>query len=294
MGPTARSRVEWVQLQEVVDLIKITQGPREPSPVRGFLFCDGPPAAETPHPAYWVKGGDGTARTRSKTARIRCNGRPSHGLKSCEGHTWPAEELYGVIEAAFKFQVGHLAVQERKTVADDSKAVRVAVLDARMKQLETDFKAGHLSAVDYAQHLTGVATEREALTRAPNTKPVTRWVDVKDHASDCRAAACKCPVLTYAKWWDSASPVERREKLVTWGVRGFVGKRGLRFEYGKDFPAPVRLAELRFDGSHSRPGPGTVSVVVDPATNTAELMLDGEQVTALPLPSGARALTLAA
>lgn len=90
------------------------------------------------------------------------------------------------------------------------------------------------------------------------------------------------------------SPVERREKLITWGVRVFVGKRGVRFEYGKGFPARVRLAELHFDGSHSRPGHGTVSVVVDPATNTAELMLDDGQVTALPLPLGARALTLAA
>ncbi|MFC4517883.1 hypothetical protein [Streptomyces ehimensis] len=92
---------------------------------------------------------------------------------------------------------------------------------------------------------------------------------------------------------DSASPVERREKLITWGVRVFAGKRRVRFEYGNGFPAPVRLAELRFDGSHSRPGHGTVSVVVDLATNTAELMLVGGQATSLPLPLGARALTVA-
>ncbi|MFB7273257.1 recombinase family protein [Streptomyces sp. NPDC056244] len=294
LGPPVLTEVEWLQLQEVVNLVKKTQGPRNPSPIRGFLFSDGPGAAEWPHAMYWMKGGDGTVRTRSATTRIRCNGRKSKGLKRCEGHTWPAEDLYALIEAAFKFQVGHLPVQELKAVADDSKMVQVAVLDGRMAQLEAEFKAGRLSAVEYAAHLGKVAAEREVLTRGPDAKPVKRWVDVQDHVEGCPGLACKCPPLTYGKWWDTATVVDRREKLISWGVKVYVSTGGVRFEYGEEFPAPVQMTGLRFDGSRRPPAPGTVSVVVDSDARKAELVTHGGQVTTFPLPMGAQALTLAA
>ncbi|MET8184118.1 hypothetical protein [Streptomyces sp. NPDC005336] len=241
-----------------------------------------------------MKGGDGTVRTRSATTRIRCNGRKSKGLKRCEGHTWPAEELYGLIEAAFKFQVGHLPVQELKAVTDDSKAVRVAVLDGRMAQLEAEFKAGRLSAVEYATHLGKVAADREVLTRAPDAKPVKRWVDVQDHHERCPGSACKCPPLTYGKWWDAVTVVERREKLISWGVKVYVSTGGVRFEYGEEFPASVQMTGLRFDGARRQPTPGTVSVVVDYDAGKAELVTYAGQVATFPLPVGTQALTLAA
>ncbi|AJC54934.1 integrase [Streptomyces sp. 769] len=293
-GEPVLTEAEWLQLQEVIGLVKKTQGARKPSPIRGFVFCDGPGAAEWPHAVYWMKGGDGTARTRSTTTRIRCNGRPPKGLGRCEGHSWPADELYGLIEAAFKFQVGHLPVQEQKSVADDSKAVHVAVLDGRMAQLESEFKAGRLSAVEYATHVGSVAREREALTRAPDAKPVMKWVDMPDHVDGCSAPTCKCPPLTYAKWWDASTVVERREKLISWGVKVYVTTGAVRFEYGKEFPARVQMTELRFDGSRGRPAPGTVSVVVDADARTAEVVTHGGQVTTFPLAVGARAVTLAA
>ncbi|MFD4941960.1 hypothetical protein ACFVYE_07135 [Streptomyces sp. NPDC058239] len=293
LGEPVLTEVEWLQLQQVIALVRKTQGPRNPSPIRGFVFCDGPGAAQWPA-LYWMKGGDGTARSRSKMTRIRCNGRPSKGLGRCEGHTWPAEELYALIEAAFKFQVGHLPVQEQKTVADDSKAIRVAILDGRMTQLESEFKAGRLSAVKYAAHLGEVATEREALTTAPDTKPVKRWVDVQAHLSGCPGMGCQCPALTYAAWWDAAEPVERREKLISWGAKVYVGVSGVRFEYGDVFPAPVQMTELRFDGSHGRPAPDTVSVVIASDGRTAELKTYAGEVATFPLDTGTRAVALAA
>ncbi|GGR07442.1 hypothetical protein GCM10010219_09460 [Streptomyces netropsis] len=87
---------------------------------------------------------------------------------------------------------------------------------------------------------------------------------------------------------------ERREKLLAWGVKVYAGTRGLRFEYGKGFPAQVQLSELRFDGSHAEAGPGTVSVVIDPGAWTAELMTHEGEVTAFPLPGGTQAVALAA
>ncbi len=156
LGEPVLTEAEWLQLQEVVNLVKKTQGPRRVSPVRGFLFCDGPGEAVAPHGLFWVKGGDGTARTRSRTARIRCNGRRA------------------------------------------------------------------------------------------------------------------------------------------WGVKVHAGTRGLRFEYGEDFPVRVQLGEMRFDGSHARPGPGTVSVVMDPDTWSAELMTHEGEVTRFPLPGGTQELALAA
>lgn len=294
LGEPVLTEVEWVQLQQVVSLVKKTQGPRNPSPVRGFVFCDGPGTAQWPHALYWMKGGDGTVRTRSKTTRIRCNGRPSKGLARCEGHTWPAEDLYALIEAAFKFQVGHLPVQEQKTVADDSKAIRVAVLDGRMTQLESEFKAGRLSAVDYATRLGEVAAERESLTQAPEAKPMKRWVDVLAHLDGCPGAGCNCPVLTYAEWWDAATPAERREKLISWGVKVYVGLRGVRFDYGDSFPGAVRMTELRFDGSHGKPTRNTVSVAIDHDRRLAELKTHGGEFATFPLDTGARAVALAA
>ncbi|WP_338930631.1 hypothetical protein WEB32_02415 [Streptomyces netropsis] len=243
IGEPVLTEVEWLQLQEVVSLVKKTQGPRRVSPVRGFLFCDGPGAAVAPHSLYWTKGGDGTARTRSRTARIRCDGRKATGLKPCLGHSWPADMLYGLMEAAFKFQAGRIPVQERRTVADGSRALQVAVLDGRMAELGAEFKAGHLSAVEFAGHLGEVARQREELTNAPAAKPVEQWVAVRKHVPGCTGGGCPCPAMTYAEWWDASTPEERREKLLAWGVKVYVGTRGLRFEYGKGFPAQVQLSE---------------------------------------------------
>ncbi|WP_370417626.1 recombinase family protein [Streptomyces sp. QH1-20] len=49
IGEPVLTELEWLQLQEVVSLVKKTQGLRRVSPVRGFLFCDGPGAAVAPH-----------------------------------------------------------------------------------------------------------------------------------------------------------------------------------------------------------------------------------------------------
>ncbi|WP_372404544.1 recombinase family protein [Streptomyces luteireticuli] len=294
MGEPVLTDIEWLQLQEVVQQVQVTQSPRRPSPVRGFLFCDGPGVEVASHALFWTKGGDGTARTRSKTARIRCSGRPARGLKPCSGHSWPADEVYGLIEAAFKFQVGHVTVRERRTVADDSRAAQVALLDGRMSQLESEFKVGRISAAVYAAHLGEVAAEREELTSQPAARPLEKWITVQRHRDGCRGGPCTCPALTYADWWDASTPEERREKLLLWGVKVYAGTGGVRFEYGDNFPTTVRVTELRFDGSHARPGRNAVSIVLDLEARVAELMTHTGQVTTLPLPLGTQAIALAA
>ncbi|MFE7980380.1 hypothetical protein [Streptomyces shenzhenensis] len=105
----------------------------------------------------------------------------------------------------------------------------------------------------------------------------------------------QCPPLTYSKWWDAAATVvERREKLITWGVKVYVSTGGVRFEYGEEFPASVQMTGLRFDGARRPPTPGTVSVVVDFDAGKAELVTYGGQAATLPLPLGTQALALAA
>ncbi|WP_246430652.1 hypothetical protein [Streptomyces rectiverticillatus] len=79
-------------------------------------------------------------------------------------------------------------------------------------------------------------------------------------------------------WWDTSTEVERREKLISWGVEVYVTTAGIRFECGEGFPATVQMAELRFDAD----------------ARTAELVTHGGGVTTFPLPMGARGVALAA
>ncbi|MGX9228625.1 recombinase family protein [Streptomyces albus] len=219
------TEAEWLALQEVVTLVKYTKGPSETSPVRGILFCDG---SDYEHPLYWAKGG----KKNNKRPRIRCQGSKPKGRKPCPGHSFMAEELYELIGATLKLQIGSLPVRERRTVQDDSRAVKVAVLDAQLEQLTKELQAGKLSAAEYGQHVAKVAAEREAITSKPAARPQEQWVETGQ---------------TYADWWDSSTREERREKLLTWGVRVFAGPSGVRFEYGEHFPAaPLQVAQVGF------------------------------------------------
>jgi hypothetical protein len=102
-------------------------------------------------------------------------------------------------------------------------------------------------------------------------------------------------MASYAKWWDESTTTERREKLIMWGVRVYVGKGGLRFEYGEEFPARVQMTEISFDGSiERRQAPDTVSVVLGSDGRTAELTTYGGEGVTFPLRWGAQAVALAA
>lgn len=214
---------EWLALQEAVTLVKYTKGPAKVSPVRGWLFCDG---SDYEHPLYWVRGGKG-----NKAARIRCQGNKSKGRVRCEGHTMAAEPLYGLVEATLKAQIGDRPVMERRAIQDDSRAVQVALVDAQIEQFTAELKAGRLSAVEYGRHVAKAAADREALTSAPEAAPISEW---------------RPTGRTYGEWWDSASREERREKLISWGVKVIAGPDGVRFEYGQDFPSQAFVMEIGF------------------------------------------------
>ncbi|MFE0171535.1 recombinase family protein [Streptomyces sp. NPDC059002] len=262
---------EWLALQEVVSLVKYTKGPSKVSPVRGFLFCDG---SDYEHPLYYARGGV----KNGKRPRIRCQGNRTLGRDRCAGHSWMAEELYELIEAALKLQIGHLPVKERRAVVDDSRAVQVAILDGQLDQLTKELQAGRLSAVDYGQHVAKVAAEREALMNAPEDKPREEWTETGQ---------------TYAEWWDASTPDERREKLISWGVKVFARPSGIRFEYGDNFPAPLMLTHLTY-GERAPLDDGDVSFWIDLEAGTAEATFPDGTVTSIPLPEGTQALSLAA
>ncbi|MFE5869809.1 recombinase family protein [Streptomyces roseifaciens] len=212
--------VEWLALQEAISLVKYTKGPSQVSPVRGFLFCDG---SDYEHPLYWARGG----KKNTKRPRIRCQGHRPSGRKPCPGHSWTAEDLYEEIGTVLTAQIGSLPVKERRTVTEDSRAVQVAVLDGKLAQLTKELQAGKLSAVEYGQHVAKVAEEREAITSAPAAKPREEWTATGQ---------------TYGEWWESATREQRREKLISWGVKVFAGADGIRFEYGDNFPqGPIRI-----------------------------------------------------
>ncbi|MFD3514276.1 recombinase family protein [Streptomyces sp. NPDC058657] len=260
---------EWLILQEVLALVKYTKGPSTTSPVRGVLFCDG---ADYEHPLYWAKGG----KTPRQQARIRCQGKESKGLKRCEGHSWIAENLYKLIGASLVAQVGSAPVMERKARVDDSKAVRIAVLDAQADQLMKEHRAGKLSRSEYRALEDKVLDEREALTNAPEAQPVEEW-----HATG----------ETYGEWWNRATREERREKLISWGVKVYAGKSGVRFEYGENFPAKPFLSSIGFSGE---PPAADVAQVIDLESKTIRVTNNRTgEVTTLPLPWGDR-VTLAA
>ncbi|MFF4601610.1 recombinase family protein [Streptomyces sp. NPDC001339] len=212
-GEPVLEEAEWLTLQETASLIKYTKGPSEVSPVRGFLYCDG---SDYQHPLYWAKGG------RRGNPRIRCQGHRASGRKPCPDHSWGAEALYEEIGRVLTGQIGHLPAMERRTVTDDSRAIQVAVLDGRLEQLTKELQAGKLSALEYGQHIANVAAEREALTSAPEAKPRAEWTETGQ---------------TYREWWDSAPRNERREKLISWGVKVYASAQGIRFEYGDGFPS---------------------------------------------------------
>lgn len=69
-----------------------------------------------------------------------------------------------------------------------------------MVRLGSEFKAGHLSAVEFAGHLGEVARQREELTNAPAAEPVEGWVAVQKHVQGCAGGGCACPALIYAEW----------------------------------------------------------------------------------------------
>ncbi len=265
---------EWTVLQEVMSTVQYTKGPSQVSAVRGFLFCDG---SDYTHPLYWARGG----KKSSKPHRIRCQGHRPTLRKPCPGHSWNAERLYALLGATFKAQLAGQPVKEKRLSVDDSRAVKVAVLDGRMTQLEAEFKAGRLSAVAYATQLGEVAAERETLTNAPAATAVESWQPVIAHAGDCPGGACECPPLTYGVWWDNATRDERREKLIMWGVKVFAGEDGVRFEYGDGFPARPFVSSIGF---HSDPPPADVVQVVDLTTKTIDVTdtRTGE-VTTIPL-----------
>ncbi|MFI5703754.1 recombinase family protein [Streptomyces xanthochromogenes] len=257
---------EWLTLQETVALVKYTKGPSEVSPVRGIIFCDG---SDYEHPLYWARGG--TRNGKPRQPRIRCQGHVTTGRKPCPGHSWNAERLYSLIGATLRLQIGSAPVMERKAVQGDDTAVRIAVLDAQADQLMKEHRAGKLSRAAYRELEDKVLDEREALTNAPQAKPVDEWVATGQ---------------TYGEWWDAASREERREKLISWGVKLYAGTSGVRFEYGENFPAKTYIAAA---GLGSMQPPTDRVAVIDPGTKTIEITdtRTGE-VSTLPLPWGER------
>ncbi|MGD6754290.1 recombinase family protein [Streptomyces sp. BH105] len=237
---------EWTQLQDTMALVKYTKGPSEVSPVRGLMFCDG---SDYDHPLYWARGG----KKVIKPARIRCQGHRPSGKKPCPGHSWNAEKLYTLIGATLKAQIGAAPVMERRTSVDDSRAVRIAVLDARADQLMKEHRAGKLSRAEYRRLEDEVLDEREALTNAPAAKPVEAWTTTGQ---------------TYAEWWDAATRDERREKLISWGVKVFAGPLGVRFEYGDAFPAQPFVPSIGFG---SEAPAADMAQVIDLTTGTIEV-----------------------
>ncbi|MFE9446906.1 recombinase family protein [Streptomyces sp. NPDC006739] len=198
---------EWDALQEIVSLVKYTKGPIKRSPLLGVLFCDG-----CGNPLYYVKEGK-----RGGSARYRCHGNKSKGVTPCKGVSFNAKILYGDLTRLLMVKIGDLDVMEKTVKVDESVAVKVAVLDARLEQLGAEFKAGRIGAVEYASMVATTAAEREMAANATGSGPVEVWTSTGQ---------------TYRQWWESSTEEERREKLILWGVRAHRRVDGFRLDFG--------------------------------------------------------------
>lgn len=199
---------EWEALQEVVSTVKYTKGPTKTSPLRGALFC-----AECGNPLYYVK-----ESKRSTQPAYRCHGNKSKGVKPCAGQRHFASDIHRRLRLALMVKIGDLDVLERTVKVDESVAVKVAVLDARLEELGAEFKAGRLGAIEYASMVATTAAEREATAKESGTKPVETWASTGQ---------------TYRQWWESSGQEQRREKMLLWGIRMHQGRDAFRIEFGE-------------------------------------------------------------
>ncbi|MCX4813672.1 recombinase family protein [Streptomyces sp. NBC_01239] len=220
---------QFEELQEVVATVKFVKGSYSTSPLLGVLFCHG--CGES---LYYIKG-NGTKR-----ARFRCQGNKAKGIPACVGQSYPAEKILREVEYVFLKSLGVLAIREKVKTSDNKTAVTLAVLEGRMDQLNKEFKAGHLSALEFSDMLKQTAEEHETVTNQPSSKPSWTWRDTG---------------LTFSQWWTSTEgkAQDRREKMIRWQIKIRRGSEGLWYEVGDRVQADITPQGL------SRPAKGYVA-----------------------------------
>ena len=194
---------KFEELQAVIRMVKYTKGPKSTSPLLGVLYCI------CGQPLYYDKGDS------LKSARFKCVGNNSKGIKACQGQSYPAEEILAELKSVFLSELRSCPILEKRVSNDDTALVKMAVLDGQLQQYMDELKAGRMAADEFARLTAETAQEREKLTQTPTGGSRVEWVDTG---------------ATYGEWWESVDTPERREKLVTWGVKAVRDKHGMKVD----------------------------------------------------------------
>lgn len=197
------SAEKFEELQTVVKTVKYTKGPLRTTPLLGVLYCT------CERPLYYVQP-NGT-----RAARFRCQGIPDKLIKPCEGQSYPAEQILAEVREVFLSSLRNCPVLEKRSTADDSALIQMSILESQLDQYMKELKSGNLSATEFAEMTTKTAKEREQLTNSPKGVVKVEWHDTG---------------TTYGQWWESAEQPERREKLVTWGVKAVRSSDGMTLD----------------------------------------------------------------
>ncbi|MET7739636.1 recombinase family protein [Streptomyces sp. NPDC005385] len=201
------SAEKFQELQTVIQTVKYTKGGRSTSPLLGVLHCT------CGKPLYYDK------ETAKHAARFKCVGNNSKGIKACPGQAYPASQILEEFQLIFTRVLGDLPVMEKRLTTDDSSAVQMAILDAKLDQYMKEFKAGRISAREFTELNSKTALEMETLSQTPAGAPKVEWVSTGQ---------------TYGEWYGNTTPGERREKLVTWGIKAVRSAEGMTANVGPE------------------------------------------------------------
>ncbi|WP_328937695.1 recombinase family protein [Streptomyces tauricus] len=197
---------KFEELQAVIRTVKYTKGPQRTSPLLGVLYCI------CGKPLYY------TQEKGNKVARFKCVGNNSQNIPACPGQSYPADQIIREIRSVFLSSLRSLPVLEKRVTADDTALVQMAVLESQLDQYMNELKAGRLSATEFAEHTAKTAADREKLAQGPKGEIRVEWKPVGH---------------TYGQWWEKSEDGERREKLVTWGVKATRTPDGLTMDFGE-------------------------------------------------------------
>lgn len=198
---------KYEELQTVIKTVKYTKGPMRTSPLLGVLYCT------CGKPLYYAAGGV------KQKSRFRCVGNSGKHQKPCAGQNFSAKSIMEDLEHVFTRVLGDLPIMEKRLTSDDSSMVQMAILEGQLDQYMKELKAGRMSAREYGVMTAKTASELESLSQTPAGAPKVEW----------RATG-----QTYGEWYTSTEPRDRREKLVTWGIRAERSTEGLTVNIGPE------------------------------------------------------------
>ncbi|MBT2365226.1 recombinase family protein [Streptomyces sp. ISL-10] len=194
---------KFEELQAVIRTVKYTKGTGSTSPLLGVLYCI------CGKPLYYTK------ENGNKVARFKCVGNNSQNIPACPGQSFPASEILQELRSVFLAELHSLPILEKRVSTDDTALVKMAVLESQLQQYMDELKAGRLDATEFARLTAETAQERQKVAETPSGGSRVEWVDTGK---------------TYGKWWDAVDTPERREKLVTWGVKAVRGGDGMTLD----------------------------------------------------------------